>query len=579
MSCPTHRTPAVLGAFLLASAGLLAGCGARESSSSSLLGAATSAPTTNEDAMIARLATRYDVEFPAFEAPPIDRGSKKTVPAAVLLWPKGDVRREGLKTYAIEVSESYDGSATLEFHQGRDVLYSAPFEPKSLTTVAYLPPEVLERVDVGDRLTWGLYYEKGPKPLTAEVKAIRHPRADRKLDWIRTDDRLKDETPVARRLLMAQTLENYRLYSEALVMYLQIAEEEPALTQSFRGLVTTLRRLDAGDSRLMSIASRFVGGRGGRTGRPSPLGQSGSPDLAGNPIPVLPPPAPPTPAQSGPDTPRGAAPKDATPAPEPQPGTTPTPAPSGSRLDQLLQQRDELSRQLDDASARLTAAAQDVATLQERADADRTAAQQAHDDADQAHRALDDAQKLAQDDPSPEHQAAADQAHRACQDADRHTEDAERQAMQSDQDAQRAQNTLDKAEERRDELQRQLDATSQLLKDMGFNPDAPAPGVLPRAKVKPDADPTPAEDPVQHQLELQQAFETKQAAAVEADRSVESATQALLDAQRAVADGDEGANEELVSAQQALDAAQTAATAAHQAAEVALKEWRNAMPH
>ena len=64
---------------------------------------------------------------------------------------------------------------------------------------------------------------------------------------------MQRQPKITQEIMAATVLENNRLYTEALVANLTIASDYPNSTQPYRGIVTTLRRLDAEDSELFSF--------------------------------------------------------------------------------------------------------------------------------------------------------------------------------------------------------------------------------------------------------------------------------------------------------------------------------------
>lgn len=220
--------------------------------------------------VIAKLAESIGVDVAPFAAPRLMRGASSKRHPAVLLWPVRDIRTDGLVTYAVEADETYGDDASLEFRHGRKVLYREAFHPESITTVRSLPAEVLEHVKVGRTFTWGLYFEDRRRPIKATFRIVQRPKAERQLASMRNSRHMQRQPQITREIMAATILENNRLYSEALVANLAVATNHPASSQPYRGIVTTLRRLDAEDSELFSFVSPFVSGKGGHAGVSKP---------------------------------------------------------------------------------------------------------------------------------------------------------------------------------------------------------------------------------------------------------------------------------------------------------------------
>lgn len=213
-------------------------------------------------AALARLASAYEIEIEPFEAPEQHRGKARSEPA-ILLWPHKDVRLSGLTTFAIEAGEAYDGTMRLEFRDGKEVLYSEAFDPETSTTVGSIPQAVLDHVKPGSKITWGLFNADSNKgAIKGTFEVVNHPKADRKLEKLASDRAVARQSAIVRELLVAKTLENYRLYTEALIKGLEIIDANPDSTQPYQGIVSVLRRMDGEGSRLWTVASQFVSGAG-----------------------------------------------------------------------------------------------------------------------------------------------------------------------------------------------------------------------------------------------------------------------------------------------------------------------------
>ncbi len=220
----------------------------------------------SDPVVIAKLAQAHGVDVPAFEAPQVTRGRAGSRAAAILLWPSKDVRKAGLINYAIEADETYEGDGTLEFRHGRKVLYRESFTPETITTVRAMPAAVLERVKVGTKITWGIYYEDRRKPVKTTFRVVNRLKADRQLAKLESSRHMARQPEITKACMRATILENNRLYTEALVKNLEIAASYPESTQPYRGIVTTLRRLDGKRSELWAFVTPHVGGKGGHAG-------------------------------------------------------------------------------------------------------------------------------------------------------------------------------------------------------------------------------------------------------------------------------------------------------------------------
>ncbi len=349
--------------------------------------------------VVARLMESEGLELAPWVAPEATRGRRGKQAVAVLLWPSKDIREGGLVNFAIEADESYEGDASLEFRSGRKVLYREAFSPKSITSVRPLPAEVLEKIKVNSKITWGLYFEDSRRPIKTTFKVVRRPNAERQLQRLSTSRHMQRQPVITRAIARAVVLENNRLYSEALVANLQIANDHPQSSQPFRGIVTTLRRLEAEGSELFATVSPHVRGKGvsGISARGNGLGISAwAPVQSG----ALPTPADVTPSGTAkPMAPGGAGltPSGGTQDATPQPDSPDAAAagPSGARREADLARLDERVRSLQqaekdigmqlkdaeaDAASQVTLAAE-AATAAEQAEAAATAAREAVENA------------------------------------------------------------------------------------------------------------------------------------------------------------------------------------------------------
>ena len=218
---------------------------------------------------ITEVAKELGIEFEPFEAPTPHRGGSDEV--FTQYWPRGKVRMDALRSFRIDVGESYGDDvplATLVFKKGKKVLHKIDeFDPATTITVADFPKEVLKQLKPGTSFSWGLEFDRRHKKFTEDVKvSVVGKSEDKKVtkavEKIRNKKYFKRQDPVVQATLLAQTLENKRLYTEALLAYLSILEQNPGVTSPFRGVVQTLRRMKLDKSAMFDVASQFVGGKG-----------------------------------------------------------------------------------------------------------------------------------------------------------------------------------------------------------------------------------------------------------------------------------------------------------------------------
>ncbi len=70
------------------------------------------------------VAAAYGVTVEPFRAPEVHRGAA-SIGGVSLLFPRNDVRKEGLAGYRIDVTPAYEGGGWLEFRKGKTSLYRA----------------------------------------------------------------------------------------------------------------------------------------------------------------------------------------------------------------------------------------------------------------------------------------------------------------------------------------------------------------------------------------------------------------------------------------------------------------------
>lgn len=253
MERPTKRFAAVLVAGVAGLAPTLAGCGQSEPSKTTNQGANASSSTEpsastaslpeaidyNNPKELAAALSALGVETPAVEPMTPERGVVDGL--AFPTWPSGDVRKAGLRTFRVDVSPSFDGKAFLKFFQGKKELYSAPFEPAKTTTIETIPAVVVESLKSGDKVTWGVYFEKkSAKPITLDFTVVDKAAATKKVGEL---DANKGLTALGRMITKAQALKNYSFLSEALMTYVEVVKTDDSITSVYADMVDCLRRL------------------------------------------------------------------------------------------------------------------------------------------------------------------------------------------------------------------------------------------------------------------------------------------------------------------------------------------------
>ena len=273
------------------------------------------------------VAAAYGVTVEPFRAPEVHRGAA-SIGGVALLYPRNDVRKEGLSGYRVDVTPAYEGGGWLEFRKGKTSLHRQKFEPDTLVSASSLPAAVLDAVKTGDTITWGIYFPDARKPITAQFEIVAKPTATKKLAELQGDRRLAMQPVALRQQLEAEVLQNYRLYSEALVRLLDIHAADKDSTVPYGGIVSCLRRLDLEDTALFTEAASKAVGLASRRRGAEAAGMPAKRTPTGAPSSNLAPPADATPAApSSSATP--AAP--AAPAPAPADATATGPMAPASR--------------------------------------------------------------------------------------------------------------------------------------------------------------------------------------------------------------------------------------------------------
>ena len=223
--------------------------------------------------VIGLLAKDLGFEIPPAEEIQVHRGAAKES-IAVILWPQGDVRKTGLGTFRLDVSDSSNNNGVLRFKHGKTILYERPFNPDQLVTWEPIPAEVIAGVSKGDKITWGLYFDgpKSPKDITATFEIVDKPQVDSAMAKIDTNKAYQRQDALSRELLKGETLQNYRLYTEAMAKYVEILMADPNTWLPFRGMVASLRRMGAEESSLYAELAQFVQGKGQNGGRGASTG-------------------------------------------------------------------------------------------------------------------------------------------------------------------------------------------------------------------------------------------------------------------------------------------------------------------
>jgi hypothetical protein len=190
--------------------------------------------------------------------------------AVTLYYPMGDVRREGLSTYRIEVDPSYDYEGYIEFRKGSKVLHREKFEPETMITEKALPAEVLEAARSGADLTWGLTYDNKRRKkdeMLAKFEIVsksREQKINKSLEKLAKRKAYASASPLLQEMTEIEQLKRYRLYSEVLVRSLGVLNAWDDTELPYANMVDVMTRLKLKDSSLYQFVASKVSSGGGK---------------------------------------------------------------------------------------------------------------------------------------------------------------------------------------------------------------------------------------------------------------------------------------------------------------------------
>ncbi len=161
----------------------------------------------------------------AYTEPPPTRGFEEH--AAVLLWPRGDLRAEGLTDVGIEVSAAYEGDAALVFRRGTDVLHRQAFDPEETVSIVPVPKALKARLRVGDVVTWGLEFSGAKPSVTTSLRVVAAPRLNAALAALAARPYLRRQAAHVRGVRAARVFLRAGLASEAFVRAVHAAWLRP----------------------------------------------------------------------------------------------------------------------------------------------------------------------------------------------------------------------------------------------------------------------------------------------------------------------------------------------------------------
>jgi hypothetical protein len=469
---------------------------------------ATLVPRDPSDrAALELLAASVGITVEPVTAPELHRGASEPADV-VLVWPRGDIRKEGLATWRVDISPAFEGAGRIEFRKGKTVLRTEPFDPQTLVTVGEIPTEVVEALKAGDTVTWGIWPEEG-KPFTAQFEVVNKPQAGKRLLDMDRDRHIQRQPPLVQEMLKAEVLQSYRLYSEALVKFLEIKATDRDSSLPNRGIVACLRRMDLEESPLYLEAASRVGGKGGRrAGSETPIAGAGAPVVAdrGERMADTGDPAAPSGLRAGGSVPAGLRPVEGAPSGSPASPTvggigTEAVEPSSevvrAAADAASRQAEELARAAEESLARLMTA-KDAAEAAERdAESAMNAANEAAEAVTAAAEAAEAAQQQAESSGSAEDRQRAEDAAKALAAAEASAAVAQRTAEEVARGAEAARQELQAAQVAYAEASARAKVAERAAEEAaGRVPGAPVPpGTPPAPDGPPEGPPAPPRPP------------------------------------------------------------------------------------
>jgi len=176
-----------------------------------------------------------------FDEPRVHRGAASAKPIA-LLWPRGDVRKEGLGTFAVDVGADFAGGR-ISFRIGERVLYEAEFDPENVAAVVPIPPSVREAVACGDEVAWAVVDRGGSVVEEARFTLVAVPAAETALRALAARPYVASLPLHVRAAIRSRELASHGLFTEALAEAIAAGRAEPGYVPAQRRLVEALRGL------------------------------------------------------------------------------------------------------------------------------------------------------------------------------------------------------------------------------------------------------------------------------------------------------------------------------------------------
>ncbi len=221
------------------------------------------AVTGSPEERVSRLLAALEIPEHENLEPKAHRGS---TPPVMLYWPQRDVRKAGVGTWRIEVGD-YDDDGFLVFKKGKKVLHREPFTATSIVMEGALPPSVMEALNRGTTITWGIDFEnKRKKDVLAKFKVKDGRALERKLKKLEKRSVYKRAGDLERQVARIELKRNYRFYTEALTDAMSVLNTWPDTEIADKVIADSLQRLKLKDTLLYTEIMKRLRGAGRTTG-------------------------------------------------------------------------------------------------------------------------------------------------------------------------------------------------------------------------------------------------------------------------------------------------------------------------
>lgn len=174
----------------------------------------------------------------------VHRGAADTA-LATLVWPRGDVRLEALRSVALAVSDEYEGAGVLEFRSEKYSYKHTLAEPSRFTSLIPVAKALTNQCRPGDSIECTLFGKNGKKLASSTFRIVKRPDVQAKLARMEASPYFRKHSAAVRELVAVRTLQRHGLHSESLArsLHASIGSSIPkvwtgAIATSLRALAT-----------------------------------------------------------------------------------------------------------------------------------------------------------------------------------------------------------------------------------------------------------------------------------------------------------------------------------------------------